>query len=123
MPYTFELNWKAGKVHLIADAFSRTPVGPPEPQDIHAVWQIAAVDKPLEQTILTGAMTNDYQSTLRAIKDRKDPSNLPPDHPARELEAIWQYLPISEQENLIIYDSSKVFIPEPARQKVIIFFA
>ena len=121
MPYVFELNWRAGKLHLIADAFSRAPVSPPEPLDDAALRQVASLDSSLEPTIRAAAERNDYMQILTAVKDRKDPNDLPPDHPAKGLNSIWQYLSTSTDDRLIIYDSSKIFVPIHARKQVIDF--
>ena len=46
-PFSFEVEWKEGKSHLIADALSRSPVATPDEEDtaddgIHAVNVFAA---------------------------------------------------------------------------------
>ena len=67
MPYVFNLNWYAGKLHLIADTFSRAPVSPPEPSEDSTLRQVSAIDASLESTIRAAAKDENYRKVLDAI--------------------------------------------------------
>ena len=110
-------------MHLIADAFSRRPVDKPteEDNDIYAARQITACDAPLREVIYQAAEDEDYKEILDRIDRRHHPNQTPPDSPTRALTSIWDKLSISEDYKLIIYDSSKLFIPANARPSVLKF--
>ena len=123
MPYVFNLDWSAGKAHLIADAFSRRPVRAPLPseEDNHTVRYIAAFDKSLKDHIMAAAEEQGYRELISAIKERKEVNNLPPEDKRRSYTASWAYLSLSKDEKLVIYDGSKVVIPQGARKEVLKF--
>jgi len=51
LPYVFNLTWCEGKLHLIADAFSRRPVDKPDDPDKLLVRAVAACDMALRDII------------------------------------------------------------------------
>ena len=121
LPYSFKLIWQEGKKHLIADAFSRAPVDKPEPSDEIHVRYIAETPIDIIEDISTHCKEDAYKQILDALKQRKRARDLPPNHPAQEVQSSWDLLSTSEDGNLIIYDGSKIYIPHGARPAILKF--
>ena len=119
-PYVFDLTWKAGKVNLIADAFSRRPVSSPGSSDHLLVRSVAAYDEDLHQIFSSTKVSPEYSLLKEAIISRKPVSSLPPDHPAHCYQSVWSLLSVGE-DDLIIYDGSKILVPTEARSHVLRF--
>ena len=120
LPYVFNLTWCEGKLHLIADAFSRRPVDKPDDPDKLLVRAVAACDMALRDIIFSASKYDDYSSCVDAILARTPVNSLPPDHPAREYKSHWDKLSVSE-DGLIIFDGCRLVIPISARSKVLEF--
>ena len=123
MPYVFEVNWKAGKLNMIADAFSRAPVSLPELSDTDECFMcyIGGCDLALKDGIYNAANSDEYRKVIACILERKDLNNLPPQHPAQQYASFWHSLSVSEKKDLIIYNGSKILVPHQARPGVLKF--
>ena len=102
MPYVFYLKLRAGKLHLIADAFSRSPVTKPTDKDIdnNMLRYIAACDAPLTDVLFQAAESEEYKHILKHIQNRVSPNSLPPNDPCRGLLSFWSDLSISEDQKI-----------------------
>ena len=49
----------------------------------------------------------DYQQIIKAITEVKNPKQLPPNHPGRQLSSVWHQLSIDESLGLIIVDGQR----------------
>ena len=124
MPYSFTINWKAGKLNLIADAFSRSPVSIPnilEQDEDHSVRYISSCDLSLKECIYSSADSATYKKIIQNVLERKIPSDLHPSNPCQQYASFWHSLSVSEDKKLIIYNGSKILIPQTARQRVLHF--
>ena len=123
MPYVFDLNWKAGKLNLIADAFSRSPVSSADlfQGEDHSIRTIASFDSPLKECLYEASSHSDYKAVLNLIIDRKDPADLHPNHPCQQYASIWHSLSLSLDKRFIVYNGSKILVPNQARHSVLSF--
>ena len=113
--FSFDVIWVPGKTHLIADALSRNPVfTAPEPE-IEAID--INLDDPLVNELQRAAQTEDeYQSIITALSTNKVPKNLPPHHPARLYNNVWDSL--SSEHNMLFLDN-RIVIPQSMRAKIV----
>lgn len=124
--YTFQVEWTAGKDHLIADALSRAPVFPPEEEmgedeSVNVCFLTKREDPMLEPIIHAARCDKDYMSVVDAIATGKEVKNLPEDHPARAFKSVWTELSIwgDEKRRLLVYDGSRIVVPHVCRQELL----
>ena len=75
--------WTEGKSHLIADAFSRRPTGPPK--ETLKLCHLTEVPLSIMPTVEEAASDERHQDIIEAIRNRSNIHNLPPTHPAKHL--------------------------------------
>ena len=121
MPFTFDVEWRAGKTNLIADAFSRSPVGKPtlEDHDALAVRRLAACDASIFQDLQHAAKSTQYQALVSLVRQKSNFNSLPVGDPNRRFLSVANYLSLSEDEQFVIYDGSKLLVPISAVPSVI----
>ena len=121
--YTFEVQWNAGKDHLIADALSRHPVFPADETDeVANVKLCQAFDRdPQLQCLFEAAEDPDYKALINALRDGKDPRKLPIGHPAQAYRNVWQHLSLmnGEDPTLVVYDNNRIVIPQSEREAIL----
>ena len=123
--FAFQIEWGAGKNHQIADALSRYPVWDGADDDSSAVNQIRSriarlVDRSKETSpelrflLKEAAACENYKAIVSAIKDDKQPKNLPPNHPARLYQDVWSRLSLfgNDVGTLILLDCDRIVVPE-----------
>ena len=122
--YTFEMEHIDGVRNQIADALSRAPhFGPEGEEDREDIVCTAAVstrlrsDPALEKLIQAANADPEYQTTLQAVLERRDPKKLPLVHPARPLMPDWDNL--SVECDLIVKDGCRIFVPVTERKEIL----
>jgi hypothetical protein len=128
MPYSFSVQWVAGKTHLIADALSRFPVFPPPEaeEDIEdaeiaagaAMCHAISTDPNLSPLFEAAAIDHDYEAVKQALLDGRVPKQFPPAHPARQYSSVWSDLSVYD-DGLIVLDGSRIVIPETERGRIL----
>ena len=129
VPYNFKAAWVPGKMNLIADALSRSPVDKPNEEDFHAEFdstqaslyrRITTVDEEKEFTsdpalelLAQSAKEDDsYQKLLNSIQEEefsKDPAVLP----------YKKLLPhLSVHDGLVLY-GARIIIPRASRRDIL----
>jgi hypothetical protein len=135
MQYSFDIEWKAGKTHLIADALSRAPVFKVDAEagSDAGQWEevcrravtIIARDKGgilCNDLLDEAARDREYMQMVHEVRRIESFDKLSPSSPARQLKHVWGR--ISFQGNpdgaaLMMVDGLRVVIPEAARKKVV----
>lgn len=120
--YSFDIVWSPGKVHYIADALSRAPHFEPEQMEsvfCNAVLAVSIRDDPALQEIYDAALEDkNYQLIIAAFTSDKQPSMLPPDHPARVLKSVWDDISVLD-EVLLVYQDKRIFVPVNYRKTLL----
>lgn len=122
--FTFDVQWIAGKQHIIADTLSRAPVFNPPESDRGEFCATATTSDPALQRFFA-EIPNDpsYQEIISAHKDGKLPKQLPDDHPARLLKTVWDRLSLLEQKDqpfpLLVCDDTRIVVPTAARTDIL----
>ena len=121
--YRFDVKWTPGKEHLIADALSRAPVF--EPNDVEdnegAFAAALTTDIPrvtLEDLQQAASVDDDYQQVIRAHQRAKLVKNLPPDHPAKLFNNVWDNVAFHEPSGLLLV-GERVVVPTAARNSIL----
>ena len=131
--YTFEIDWRAGKQHQIADCLSRYPVWDAKEDDEDEIIvacvrsavskAVAKQNKNLELRDFFEAAhkCNEYQAIVAALREGKAVENLPSAHPARAFRDVWDQLSLfgCGQGQIILLDGRRVVVPAPARPRVL----
>ena len=85
--YTFQVMWLEGKANTVADALSRNPVDPEEPFPLRSY--IVAPSQIAEEINDAARNCPDYVSVVEAWKNGTHAKDLPPQHPGRCLQDVW----------------------------------
>ena len=123
--YTFTLEWREGKTHLIADALSRNPVFPANDmpsEEAHICRNVREVylDKThsLDELVSVAKSDLEYQELVMAIGRYKSHKSLPPLHPGRHYSSVWHELSTDEL-GLIHLDDDRIIIPQCFRKEIL----
>jgi len=115
--FCFKVTWTAGKTHCIADALSRAPVfAPSEEEDPNAtdftVCNRVAADPAMQVLFDAIEDDDDYKRLIRALRE-----NVASD----QFRSIWHNLSLFDDEEitLVLYDSSRIVVPAPARKEIL----
>ena len=117
------MTWLEGRINLIADALSRSPVFPAKEEDEEETEEICnhTLDKShdpiLDNLIKEANESKTYQQIIKAIKTEKNPKKLPTTHPGRQLNSVWCDLSI--QDGLIIVEGTRIFVPEACQKELL----
>ena len=122
--YNFNLSWCEGKINLIADALSRSPVFPASEAEsdgfidvCHAISTLKKDPDPILAPMIAAAKADiDYQSIIQSLGKTKNPKSLPFNHPGRQLNSVWSQLSFDESLGLIILDGNRIFVPKSQRK-------
>ena len=120
-----------GKLNLVADALSRSPIFAAEKDDPDLFCTVRAAkldesgqmnnctpDLALNEIIEVAEADTDYQLNYKALVQHKQLGNLPRDHPAQKLSSIWDVLSIEDElPNLILYHG-RIYVPQGAVELV-----
>ena len=101
-PYSFKLEWLAGKVNCIADALSRAPHFHSSDQEPDEGTKIATAAINIKQ--LQEAKDDVYQQTIQAII-----SDSKPNRTTKLYKGIWDHM--ATRDGLLVYDNSRLVVP------------
>ena len=123
LSYEFRVLYMSGKLNLIADALSRSPVFAAEKDDpelVCTVWGAkldesgqmnnCTSDLALHEIMKVVEADTDYQLNYKALVQHKQLKSLPRDHPAQKLSSIWDAL-LVELPNLMLYHGRRIYVP------------
>ena len=119
-PYIFDVEWVAGKTHLIADALSRSPVETPKSEDLEESFRVAKIktfDDPLVKQI-SGMANSDpeYKLLIEAVTSIGDPNLIKDNHPARLYKGVWNFLSL---ENDVLFFDGRIIVPQNMRREIL----
>ena len=120
--FCFDVTWVKGKDNVIADALSRYPVFSGDSTfDEENTNLCRQVREDPSFNVLFEGIDDSYRSIIQALRDGKNPSDLPIMHAARELQHVWRYLSLydDEPDTLILFDDSRVLVPRPAKEDIL----
>ena len=122
--YSFELTWREGKSHLIADALSRAPVFDPPEECItdDAVGKVlclaVAADPRLQELFDVAEEDSSYQDVIQAIVQGKKFGSLPEQHYGRSLSNVWDHISVFE-DALLVLNGHRIIVPPAACRSVL----
>jgi hypothetical protein len=110
--YNFNVEWKAGKTHYVADSLSRAPYG--DPPEVDSVFCFAINPTQGIHNILgKAAGEEDYRQILEAVTNGVSVKSIADCHPAAALRSEWDYLSVIK--GLVVHDRKRIVIPRGAR--------
>ena len=116
--YTFDVDYTPGKTHMIADALSRAPIWDP-PEDDAMIAMICSLDHmdPALQCLMDDALADEeYQTLIAVFKSNTHIRDLPPAHPARAYQSLWDEIRL--QDGLLMY-GDRIIIPKTSRKRIL----
>ena len=148
LEYNFNMEWTPGKQHLFADSLGRIPqlesfqdfdplTGGEENEwgnggrfgSCQNCNNVTHLDTRISLQITASVMTavrEDvvYQRVLQevGVRSKSGLRELPRDHPAQNLKQVWDFLgrlKMPNGEEMLILDSTRLFIPSGARQEIL----
>ena len=124
MQYAFEVQWVAGKSHLMADALSRQPVFAPSPDEVIESASLAIVsaeripDRLIAKFLKWAESDRDYQRLIQALGTGKElPTNVAYVALFRNIQSN---LSLSSSRRLVFHDD-RLVIPPLAKSEVVSF--
>lgn len=121
-PFTFELTWHAGKTHLIADALSRAPIFPAEPEEVESqVMCMRIIEDPALNTLFEAAAEDaSYLALIHALRTRLPAHKLPASHPARVYIHIYDELSLlDDRDATLVIWGERIIVPQKARGELL----
>jgi hypothetical protein len=110
--YNFNVEWKAGKTHYVADSLSRA-----------LYWDLPEVDsvfcfatnpmQGIHDIIRKAAEEEDYKRIIEAISNGVSTKSISDYHPAAALRSEWDYLSVNN--GLVVHLCKRIIIPRGAR--------
>ena len=118
LPYQFSVTWLNGKANAIADALSRHPVDSRNDDKLYPFCSCIVGTSNIIKELNDGTTNcKSYKLIKEALLQAKLPTNLPPAHPAKSLQSIWNRLTIID--DFILLDASWIFVPKPCRKGIL----
>ena len=125
--FTFQLQWREGKTHFIADALSRAPVFPAnEPQgstdteeEVCKATSQYKVDPKLAPLVEAAAADDNYKLLIQGLLSEKSANSLPASHPGRSFSNVWQQLSVDDNLGLVILDGRRIVVPGTQRKNIL----
>jgi hypothetical protein len=109
--YNFNVEWKAGKTHYVADSLSRAPYW--DPPEVNSVFCFAINPRQGIQDILCNAVgEEDYKRILKAVTKGVSVKSIADCHPAAALRSEWSS---TVTNSLVVHDCKRIVIPHGAR--------
>ena len=121
MDYSFEVELVEGKTHLIADALSRSPLPGGSDQAFFIAAILLSLDPQLDDLRSAAKDCPEYQRLLHALKfmDPVDVKKLPATDPLGAYKSIWDDLSIYDDQELILYQTDRIFVPKTDRKRIL----
>jgi hypothetical protein len=135
MQYSFDIQWRAGKSHLIADALSRAPVFRTDAEEGTEAKQYEEVCRKVtvmisqekggvgcNQMLDAAAKDKEYMQMIQEVLRVECMERLSPISPARQLKHVWGRVSIlgnPEKEALMLVDGKRIVVPTEMRKSVI----
>jgi hypothetical protein len=135
MQYSFDIEWRAGKTHLIADALSRAPVFKvdAEAETNARKWEdvcrkvVVIVSKEKGGTMCSelldvAAADKEYMQMVHDVRQVEEYNKLSPSSPARQLKHVWGRVSMMGNPDgaaLMMVDGTRIVIPEAKRKTVV----
>ena len=120
--YNFNLDWREGKTHFIADALSRAPIFGSDdmPEDEVDICRKMKLDssRSLEPMMEEAKVDSEYQMLIKAILEIKDAKSLPKIHPGRQYSNNWHELSVNDL-GLIELGDSRLVVPRGLRKELV----
>ena len=125
MDYSFEIEWVAGKTHLIPDCFSQYPLdpAPSEDPDFHFAYCVEVVNAVREDPLLMEVMDaaeedTEYRLLLEAFREGFKVDELPRVHPVHAYRDVWDDVSLYG-DSLLSVDNHRIIIPAPCRSTLL----
>ena len=118
--YAFELEWAAGKTHLVADCLSRNPVFPADEEEEEEVSTANVScygrnEKHLQSIISLAKDDADYQKMIKTFKEGRNPKSCS----ASILFAkVWDRISLNEC-NLLCLDEHRIVLPKNSHKRIL----
>jgi hypothetical protein len=110
--YNFNVEWKAGKTHYIADRLSRAPYW--DPPEVDSVFCFAInPTQGIHDILQEAAEEEDYKRIIEAVSNGVSTKAIADCHPAAALRSEWDYLSVIN--GLVVHDCKRIVIPRGAR--------
>jgi hypothetical protein len=110
--YNFNVEWKAGKTHYVADSLSRAPYW--DPPEVDSVFCFAInPTQGIYDILRKAAAKEDYRRILEAISNGVDRKSIADCQPAAALRSEWDYLSVIN--GLVVHNCKRIVIPSGAR--------
>ena len=122
--FQYKVEYLPGKLNLIADALSRSPVFQPDAEEVDDVLvqamkvEIEPTDPQLSQIIEAAKECPEYQQIVRAVKNALPWNELPVDHPARKYQNFSKSMAFEAELGLLTIHG-KIVVPIRARKTVL----
>jgi hypothetical protein len=109
--YNFNVKWKAGKTHYVADSLSRAPYW--DPPEVDSVFCFAInPTQGIHDIQRKAAAKEDYKRILEAVSNGVDRKSVADCHPAAALRPEWVNLSVIN--GLVVHDCKRILIPRGA---------
>ena len=119
LSYQFSVTWLSGKTNAITDALSRNPIDPGTDDKMFTLRSYVVGASRIVEDLKNGSTNcQHYKLIKEALRQGKLIKNLPPSHPDKGLNNVWDKLTISD-DNLILLDTSRIFVPKPCQRRII----
>ena len=125
IPYNFSTTWVEGKLNVIADALSRSPVCKAE-QDAHErrhdilTCQFLSQLAPCQELVEAGQKDKEYCSIVRLIEQGLSHKAVPGDLQA--FKPSWEKLSLlgGPTQKLVIYNGNRIAVPYACRRDILL---
>jgi hypothetical protein len=111
--YNFNVEWKEGKTHYVADIHSRAPYWDPPEVDTVFCFAINPMQE-IHNIQRKAAGKEDYKRILKAVTNGVSVKSIADCHPAAALRSEWEYLSVIS--GLVVHDCKRIVIPSGARE-------
>jgi hypothetical protein len=114
--YNFNVEWKAGKTHYLADSLSRAPYW--DPPEVDSVFCFAInPTQGIHDILRKAAEEEDYKRIIEAVSNGVSTKVIADCHPAAALRSVWDYLSVIN--GLMVHDCKRIVIPRGARDAML----
>ena len=125
IPYHFTTSWVEGKLNVIADALSRSPVSKAE-QNAHErrhdilTCQFLSQLAPCNELVQAGLEDKEYCTLIRLIEQGVGHKNVPGD--LQTFKPSWEKLSLlgGPTQKLVIYNGSRIVVPQKCRRDILL---